>query len=119
MALQYDKRGRHVFETNRPGPAAKPIGFAREYRRMADTELLGFVERMMELDPDQRPSAARLLQDPVFAGITRAKGLTQETKESISQSHKELKMRKARMSESSIDEALPGHVWPRCNRGPC
>ena len=86
-----------MFKTNKPGPEVKPIGFVRHYKHMANAELLGFVEKMMELDPDKRPSASRLLQDPVFAGITRAKGLTQEAKESISQSHKELKMRKVRV----------------------
>ena len=86
------------FKQNRPVPWSPPAGLVAEYPD-ANRALLKFVQRMMDLDPDNRPSAAELLQDPIFwkvQQLTKRKTPNFAKKLPIVRKHKELMIREVR-----------------------
>ena len=69
---QYDDQAQPLFRSNRPNSSStSPTGLAAEHPE-ANKELLELVQRMLDLDPDIRPTVSQLLQDPVFAGLANS-----------------------------------------------
>ena len=65
---KYHDQAQPLFRSNRPNSSSTPTGLAAEHPE-ANKELLELVQRMLDLDPDSRPTVKQLLQDPVFAGL--------------------------------------------------
>ena len=106
--LQYGTKAREFFEILRPHSPLSAGGLAAEFSGRANQELLGLVQKMVVLDPESRPSAAELLQDPVFAGLHNSsqisKGKQQLVAESVSKSLEILKVRLRASREPPGDE---------------
>ena len=83
--LQYGTKAREFFESLRPHSPLSAGGLAAEYSGRANQELLGLVQKMVVLDPESRPSAAELLQDPVFAGLHNSSQISKDNQQLVAE----------------------------------
>ena len=61
----------------------RAIVLAAKYPKL-DSRLMALVQRMFDLDPDNRPNATELLKDPIFSGMAHTRGSTGNMRGSIS-----------------------------------
>ena len=106
--LQYGTKAREFYESLGPHSPLSAGGLAAEYSGRANQALLGLVQKMVVLDPESRPSAAELLQDPVFAGLRNISQISKDNQqlvaESVSKSLEILKVRLRAWREPPGDE---------------